>query len=334
MMKGVAVQAPGGVDMLQVVSDIPRPSIKGENEVLIKVMCTAVNRADTMQRMGMYPPPPGASDIIGLEASGVIESVGPAVKRWQPGDKVMALLAGGGYAEYAVVHEGSCMPIPEGFSFEEAAAIPEVFLTAFQAMTFQANFEKGKTLLVHAGASGIGTAACQLARFMGGRSITTSSASKVEACKKFADFAVSREPGKDGKLFASKIAEEVGPNCVDVIIDPVVTGGYLEENAEIMNLDGQIVVLAFLNGPTIKDFNCLPIFKKRGGIKFSTLRSQSEEYKASLVSRFSEVALPGFKDGRLKPVIDKVMPLEDIAKAHSLIEASTTIGKIILQVQQ
>jgi putative PIG3 family NAD(P)H quinone oxidoreductase len=330
-MRGVALKGFGGPEMLQYTTELLRPVLPNPNYVMIKVAATALNRADTMQRKGHYPAPPGESEILGLEAAGTICEIGPEVRRWKEGDRVMALVPGGGYAENVVVHESHVMPVPEGMSFVDAAAIPEVFLTAYQALRFQSNLQAGDTLLMHAGASGVGTAACQLARLFGAKSITTSSEGKVEECKKFADFAVSRTKDENGKIFASKVTAAIGANKVNVVIDPVFGGGYLEESTEVMALDGQVVVLAFMGGNTIKEFNATPLFRKRIGIKFSTLRSQNTEYKAKLIKAFSENALPAFSDGRLKPVIDTVFPVEDVVKAHEKLDASDSVGKIILR---
>ena len=340
LMRGITLNGAGGPDVLTVSSNLARPTMKTSTEVLIKVMATSVNRADTMQRKGMYPAPPGASELLGLEAAGIVESVAPGVSKWSVGDKVMALLGGGGYAQYVNVEEGHCLKMPEMYTFEQAAAIPEVFLTAWQAIRFQASLSKGQTLLTHAGASGVGTAASQLARLLGARAVTTSSEAKVEACKQFADVAVSRTPTEnaDGKKFhfAPKVIEAIGSNAVDVIIDPVFGGGYLEEDVEVLNTDGQIVVLAFMGGSKagVPDgLNCVPMFRKRVGIKFSTLRSQSNEYKAKLVESFAAEALAGFSDGRLTPVIDTTFDLfDEVVKAHERIDKSESIGKLVLKV--
>lgn len=340
MMRAVTLKAFGGVENL-VISQVAKPVIAAATDVLIRVKATAVNRADLMQRKGNYPPPPGASELMGLEAAGVVEALGDGVTTLKVGDPVMCLLSGGGYAEYVIASHGSVMPIPAGYSFTEAAAIPEVFLTAWQCLKFNADVQAGERVLIHAGASGVGIAASQLVeRVIGGVAITTSSESKVAACKAFATHSVSRDPHpQTGKVFADKVTAALGDTAgVQAIIDPVFGGQYLQEDGEVMAVDGVTVVLAFMGGNVIKEFNATPFFRKRATVRFSTLRSRSEAYKTQLVQSFRDNALPFFtaanaKGLKLEPVVSAVLPLEDVAKGHNLLEGNDTAGKVILKLE-
>lgn len=331
-MRAVLLPQFGAATVLKYATDVPIPQLQRKSrDLLIKVRAAGVNRGDIMQRKGHYPPPKGASEIMGMEAAGVVEDVGDASGKFKVGDRVMCLLAGGGYGEYLAVHEGSCMPIPEGMSFTDAAGIPEVFLTAFQSMRINGNVQAGDTVLVHAGASGVGTAACQLAKLFGATSVTTSSEGKVGECKKFADHAVSRTPDAETKKqFAPKVIEALGGAKVNLIIDPVFGGGYLEEDAEVMAVDGKVIVLAFMGGSKLKGFSAVPLFRKRTEIKFSTLRSQSSAYKKKLVDAFTEQALGAFASKDMAPVISKVLPIQQVAEAHQEVESNATVGKIVL----
>lgn len=331
---------------------VPKPALTSARDVLVRVKATAVNRADTMQRKGLYPPPPGASEILGLEAAGVVEEVGSEVQDWKAGDKVMCLLSGGGYADFVCVDMGSILPVPEGYSYVEAAALPEVFLTAWQALAMDRQPKAGDRVLIHAGASGVGTAAAQLVeRVLGGVAITTSSDDKVSACQQFASIAVSRTANPEtGKCFADKVNDALqrsadslppGPPGVQLIIDPVFGGTYLNEDAEVLGVDGRVVVLAFMGGSTIKDFTAAPLFfRKRAVIQFSTLRSRDISYKSALVANFRSRAWPYFSDlsrpasRRLAPVISAVLPFGDVAKAHTMVEANQTTGKVVLDLEK
>jgi NADPH:quinone reductase len=336
-MRAVTLKAFGGIENM-VVSHVAKPVVAAATDVLIRVKAAGINRGDLMQRKGNYPPPPGASEIMGLEAAGIVEALGDSVTSVKVGDSVMCLLSGGGYAEYVVASQGSVMPIPAGFTFTEAAAIPEVFLTAWQCLKFNADVQRGDRVLVHAGASGVGTAASQLVeRVIGGVAITTSSENKVEGCKAYATYAVSRTPNEEtGKVFADKVAAALGDaKGVQAIIDPVFGGQYLAEDGEAMAVDGVTVVLAFMGGNVIKEFNGTPFFRKRATVRFSTLRSRSEEYKSKLVKSFCEEALPYFSTPnanglKLESVINTVLALEDVTKGHALLEANDTSGKVIL----
>ncbi|KPI89833.1 hypothetical protein ABL78_1096 [Leptomonas seymouri] len=331
MMRAVTLKGFGGTDMLQ-ISRIPRAAIANPREILIKVSAAGINRADAMQRQGHYPPPKGGCEVLGLEVSGVIEQVGPDVKRFKEGDKVMALLGGGGYAEYAVAHEGSVMHIPQGYSFIEAASIPEAFLTAWQALKFHGNVRKGNHVLIHAGASGVGTAASQVVeKYFEAVAVTTSSDAKVEVCKSFASINLSRTPDESGLCFAPKIKNLLGEGSIDVVVDGVFGGSYISEDAAVLAEDGRIVVIAFMGGAKVH-LNCLPLLRQRAHIVFSKLRCQSNEYKENLVKLFEQEVVPLMNQRVIVPVANKTYPLEEVSQAHARLEDSTAWGKIVLTV--
>eukprot|EP00669_Euglena_mutabilis_P007102 TRINITY_DN2497_c0_g1_i1.p1 TRINITY_DN2497_c0_g1~~TRINITY_DN2497_c0_g1_i1.p1 ORF type:complete len:386 (+),score=105.15 TRINITY_DN2497_c0_g1_i1:60-1160(+) len=314
---------------------VPVPSLKARDDVLIRVRATAVNRADIMQRRGLYPPPPGASDILGLEAAGEVCAVGEGVTSLCIGDPVMALLTGGGYAEYCVADARCCIPIPAGIPWRDAAAIPEVFLTAYQCLFLHANLRKGQSVLIHAGASGVGLAAVQLCKAAGASHIiTTSSASKTQVCMAHgATVALSRErSGPHAPLFSADVLDVVGPKGVDIILDPVF-GSYMQENAEVLATDGVVVVIAMMGGATFSPpVDMRVLFRKRASLKFSTLRSTSPEYKADLVARFWAFAAPRFRTGELHPVVHAAVPWADVSAAHLMVEKDQSHGKVVLLV--
>jgi NADPH2:quinone reductase len=345
-MRAVVMSGFGPPSVMSVSRQVPLP-VPRPGDVLIKVAATAVNRADLMQRKGHYPPPAGASQVLGLEAAGrvVVGGGGFAV-----GDRVMALLSGGGYAEYAAVPAAHCMPVPAHLSLAEAAAVPEAFLTAYQVVTAHGGLGPSgdrrdvaaPRILVHAGASGVGIAASQIGRVFGATVVTTSSAGKVGGAARFAAHAVSRAPGADGVVFADKVEAAVGAAAVDLVLDPVFGGSYMQENGRVLAPDGRVVVLSFLGGPKLKDFSAAELFRKRGRLQFSTLRSQSDAYKARLVAGFAKDVLPAFlpEDAaaaaagpyRCRPVIDTTLALEDVAAAHELIARDGAIGKCVLTI--
>ncbi len=324
-MKAVIATQPGGPDVLQIVDrDDPVPMA---GEVLVRVRATAVNRADAMQRQGSYPPPPGSTDVLGLEAAGVIEAVGPDVVGWAVGDRVMALLAGGGYAELVAVPAGQLLAIPERFTWILAAAIPEVFLTAWQALGRQAPAEPGDWVLVHAGASGVGTAALQIARERGARTIaTTRSAAKAELIAEMCDHVVVPA----GADFADRVLAITEGHGADIIID-LVGASYWAENLRALAMNGRICLIGMVGGSRI-DIDLSALLAKRATIIASTLRARPVDEKAALVASFAEWGLPRFADGRLVPVIHDMLPLSRAGEAHRLLEADDPIGKIVLAV--
>ncbi|MEM8900378.1 MAG: NAD(P)H-quinone oxidoreductase [Bacteroidota bacterium] len=323
-MKAVTFSQPGSAEVLQ-IQDVPQPSIS-EQEILVQVAATALNRADIMQRQGMYPPPPGASDILGLEVAGTVVKCDPQAKRFKEGDEVMALLPGGGYAEYVNIDEGLAMPIPKGISLQEAAAIPEVFLTAFQALHWLGKMSKGDKVLIHAGGSGVGTAAIQLARLMKAEIFTTASAPKLAACEQLGAHHLIDYQSKSFEEVVAKATEGKG---VDIILD-FIAAPYLLPNLNSLGMDGRLILLALMGGIKVDSFNMLPILRKRIQLIGTTLRARSLTYKRELVADFSEKILPAFEEGSLKTVIDSYFPLEKVQEAHTYMEGNKNTGKIIL----
>jgi len=325
-MKAIQVIKPGKKSKLEIKqTPIPEPSDK---EILVKIEAAALNRADLHQRAGNYPPPEGASDILGLEMAGVIETKGPDVVKWQKGDCVMGLLPGGGYAEYCTIHEDLAMPIPENLSFEESAAIPETFLTAYQAVAWLGEFQQNETILIHAGGSGVGTSAIQLARQLFNATIATTAGKeqKLEACRELgADYAYNYKT----QDFAKEISNDLGRNPVDLIID-FVGAPYWEKNINVLSRDGRLIYLSFLGGHRIKEMSLVPILKKRLSIKGSTLRNRTEKYKIRLTDDFASNVLPLFEPEKIKPVIDSVFDWEDTEEAHQYMADNKNTGKIVL----
>jgi NADPH:quinone reductase len=312
---------------------VPRPTLAGPRNVFIKVSAAGVNRADAAQRRGHYPPPKGGCEVMGLEVSGVVEQVGPEVKNFKEGDKVMGLLPGGGYAEYAVAHEGSVMHIPQGYSFIEAAAIPEAFLTAWQALKFHGDVRKGQHVLIHAGASGVGTAASQVVeKYFEATAVTTSSEGKIDVCKSFASINLSRTADETGMCFAPKIKNLLGQGAIDVVLDSVFGGSYISEDASVLAEDGRIVVLSFMGGAKVH-LNCLPLLRQRAHIIFSKLRCQTLEYKENLVRTFEQEVVPLINQRVIVPVANKTYPLEEVAQAHARMEDGKAWGKIVLTLE-
>lgn len=305
----------------------PKPQ-PDNNELLVKIEATALNRADLMQKAGKYPPPEGASPILGLEMAGIVEKCGDEVSRYKEGDRICGLLPGGGYAEYCTIHQDLAMPVPEDFFFEEAAAIPEVFLTAFQAVNWLGELKEGETILIHAGASGVGTAAIQLAKQLKKARIvvTSSTVEKLDLCRSLgADLGINYKE----QNFADVIENKLGKYSVDVIID-FVGSPYWEKNMSVLAMDSRLVYLSMLGGSTVEKVNLVPILRKRLTIKGSTLRNRSEAYKIKLTNDFIENCLSLFEIGKLKPVIDSVFDWLDVEKAHKKMQDNKNAGKIIL----
>nr|DBA25715.1 TPA: hypothetical protein GDO54_010073 [Pyxicephalus adspersus] len=323
--------APGGPDNLY-IKEVDRPVPK-EGEVLVQVHASALNRADLLQTRGYYPPPPGASQIIGLEAAGKVVALGPGADgRWKIGDRVMALLTGGGNAQFVAVPATQLMPIPPGMTDTDAAAIPEVWLTSYQLLHFVGKVRKGETVLIHAGASGVGTAAIQLCRLAGVLPmVTAGSAEKLEFTKKLG--AASGFNYKD-EDFGTKCLEATKNVGADVILD-CVGATHWQKNLQCLNTDGRWVVYGLMGSGEIHgDFLTL-LLRKRGSLLASTLRSRSHEYKEELVKAFTEQVLPYFSPGgsiQLRPIVDSVFPFDQIADAHRRMEANKNMGKIVLQI--
>lgn len=309
------------------VGEVPDPN-PDSHEILVKIEATALNRADLLQKAGKYPVPEGASPILGLEMSGIVEELGSEVTEFKEGDRVFGLLSGGGYAEYCTIHENMAMTIPDELSFEEAAGIPEVFLTAFQAMDWLGELSKEETILIHAGASGVGTSAIQLARCLyDARIITTAGTDeKNELCKSLgSNLSINYKE----ESFSDVIESEFGEDCVDLIID-FVGSPYWEMNIKILGLDGRLVYLAMLGGVKVDQMNLVPVLRKRLTIKGSTLRNRTDEYKMKLTKEFRQKTFKFFKDGTIKPIIDSVFDWTDVEEAHSRMKNNLNAGKIIL----
>jgi NADPH2:quinone reductase len=323
-MTVIAIREPGGP---QVLAPEPRPVPKpGAGEILIKIAAAGVNRPDVMQRMGLYPPPPGASDIPGLEIAGEVVARGPGVTRWKDGDQVMALVVGGGYAEYCVAHESHALPVPSGLSLVEAAASPETFFTVWYNMFERGRLAAGETALIHGGSSGIGTTAIQLAKAFGARVIVTAgSPAKCEACLKLgADVAVNYKT--DDFVAATKKA--TGDRGADVVLD-IIGGDYIDRNYDAAAVEGRIVQIAFQASPRASvDFRRLMF--KRLTHTGSTLRARAVADKGAIAQAVEAKVLPLLVSGQIKPVIDSTFKLADAAAAHARMEASAHIGKIVL----
>lgn len=324
-MRAVVAAGAGGAEVLELVErDDPVP---GTGEVLLRVRATAVNRADIMQRQGTYPPPPGASDVLGLEAAGLVEALGPEVSGWSVGDRAMALLSGGGYAELVCVPVGQLMPIPDNLNWILAAAIPEVFLTAWQALGRQAPVAAGDWVLVHAGASGVGTAALQIARERGARTIaTTRSPTKAEAIADMCDHVVVPA----GNDFADRVTALTDGHGADVIVD-LVGAAYWTENLRALAINGRLCLIGMVGG-TRTEADLGALFARRATVIASTLRARPVDEKAALVASFAQWGLPRLADGRLVPVVHDMFPLSRVADAHRLLEAADPVGKVVMAV--
>lgn len=322
-MKAIAIKAPGDASVLEMVErPLPCP---GVGEVLIKVMAAGVNRPDLMQRRGLYPPPPGASDIPGLEIAGKIVAVGESVEDRAPGDAVCALVTGGGYAEYCLAATPLCLTVPQRLSFVEAAALPEALFTVWSNMFDRGGLQPGETLLVHGGTSGIGTTAIMLARFHGIRVLATASGpEKCEACSALGAEAIDYQR----ENFRDRVMSLTDGKGVDVILD-IIGGPYLTRHLEILAPEGRLVIIAVQGGPKA-EINLLPIMLKRLKVMGSTLRPRSLAEKAHLASTIRERIWPWVSSGKLRPVIDSTFGLEEAAKAHQRMESSQHIGKIVL----
>lgn len=327
-MKAVIFSSPGSAENLQIgewETPIPKP-----HEILVKVAATALNRADILQREGKYPPPKGASSVLGLEMSGEVIEAGEEVTKWKIGDKVFGLLPGGGYAEYAVIHENMAMPVPENLNLIEAAAIPEVFLTAYQALQWLAHLQPGERILIHAGASGVGTAAIQLAKQMQTSQImVTVSAQKRSTCLTLgADHAIDYHT----EDFQETVSKSTSGQGVDVILD-FIAAPYFEKNINSLTIDGRLILLATLGGGKIGNFDLRKLLQKRLQVVASTLRSRSLDYQIRLTQDFAQFALPRFQKNQLKPVIDRVFEWSDVQAAHRYMESNQNTGKIVLALQ-
>ncbi|MBP6999970.1 NAD(P)H-quinone oxidoreductase [Amaricoccus sp.] len=325
-MRVVEISAPGGPEVLRPARrPVPVP---GAGEILIRVRAAGVNRPDALQRAGAYAPPPGASDLPGLEAAGEVAAVGPGGGRWRVGDAVCALLPGGGYAEYVVTPADHALPVPAGLSMEEAAALCETFFTVWHNVFERGRLRGGETFLVHGGSSGIGTTAIQLAAARGARVFAT--AGSPEKCAACAALGAERAIDYRREDFVAVVAEATGGRGVDLILD-MVGGDYLARDVRALALEGRLVMIAFLGGPKA-ELNFAQVMTKRLTLTGSTLRPQSVEAKARIAAALEAEVWPLLASGRLAPVMDRVFPLDEAAAAHARLESSTHIGKIVLAV--
>ena len=322
MMRAIAVTEPGGPEVM-VVGEQPVPQVNG-GELLVKVAAAGVNRADCMQRRGDYPPPPGASKILGLEVSGTVAALGEGVSGWQVGDPVCALLAGGGYAEYCAVPAPQCLPAPVGVDLVDAAALPEVALTVWTNVFERGGLMPGETLLVHGGSSGIGTMAIQLASALGATVfVTAGSIEKCDACEALGAAHAFNYREVD---FVEAVRSVAGG--VDVVLD-MVGGPYLDSNLNLLNLDGRLVIIALMGGAQA-EINLATLMRRRLIVTGTTLRARTIEQKGAVVDAVRARVWPLVESGRVRPVIHRRWLWSEAADAHRVMEASTHIGKLLL----
>jgi len=326
-MIAIEIRAPGGPDVLVPV-ERPRPS-PSAGEVLIKVAAAGVNRPDVFQRRGRYPPPPGASDIPGLEVSGIVESPGAGVENFHAGDAVCALVAGGGYAEYCVAPAPQCLPAPRGLDLVTAAGIPETFFTVWTNVFERGRLSASESLLVHGGSSGIGTTAIQLARARGSRVFATAgSPDKCAACERLG---AERAIDYRREDFVAVIRELTGGRGVDVVLD-MVGGDYFARNIEALAVEGRLVEIATLQGVTA-ELNIQTIMQRRLTITGSTLRARPVAEKGAIARAVHEHVWPLIESGAVRPIVHATFPLRDAAEAHRVMESSAHIGKLLLTIE-
>lgn len=325
-MIAIEITEPGGPEKLVPTRrHVPQPA---SGEILIKVAAAGVNRPDCLQRQGSYPPPPGASDLPGLEVAGHIVALGESVNSWSIGDEVCALLTGGGYAEYCTAPALQCLPVPTGLTLQQAAALPETLFTVWSNVFERAHLQPGESLLVHGGASGIGTTAIQLAKALGSRVFATVGGSeKIQPCL---DLGADRVINYREEDFVQVIKEITQGQGVDVILD-MVGGDYVQRNLSALAVEGRLVFIAFLRG-TRMELNLAPVMMKRLTITGSTLRARPVAHKAPIARALREVVWPLLGSGAIHPMIDRIFPLTEAAAAHALMESNQHVGKILLQV--
>ena len=323
-MRVVEVTEPGGADVLEIgTRQIPDPK---DHEVLIKVASAGLNRADVMQRNGNYPPPPGASDILGLEVSGTVAKVGSEVSDHSVGDEVCALLAGGGYTEYCVAPASSCLPVPTGMSLIDAGALPETFFTVWANLFMRGKLKAGERCLIHGGTSGIGSTAIQLAKEFGAEVFVT--AGSDEKCAACIDFGATGAINYRTKDFVDEIKTQTNGKGVNLILD-IISGEYVAKNIKCLTDEGRLVIIATQGGFRAQ-INVLPIMTKRLTVTGSTLRPRTVEQKAEIADELRTHAWPLLNEGKIKPIIDSIFPMDEVRTAHQRIESGSHIGKILL----
>ncbi|MDO5603549.1 MAG: NAD(P)H-quinone oxidoreductase [Paracoccus sp. (in: a-proteobacteria)] len=321
-MRAIEISAPGVPEMLvETTRPVPMP---GHEQIVIRLAWAGINRPDVAQRQGTYAPPPGASDLPGLEGAGEVVAIGSGVSRWQPGDRVCALLPGGGYAEYALCHQDHALPVPEGMTLREAAALPETAFTVWSNVVMRGGLQAGERFLVHGGSSGIGTMAIQIAKALGARVwATAGSPDKCAACAALGATAINY---RDEDFVA--ILREAGG--ADLILD-MVGGEYIERNLKALDMDGRLVMIAFLQGPKAT-INFAHIMTRRLTLTGSTLRPQSDAAKAAIADELRAQVWPLIAAGKVRVLIDSEFPLDQAAEAHRRMESSDHIGKIVLKI--
>ena len=325
-MRAVVLRSHGGPDVLQ-FEDVASPVV-GEQDILVTVAATALNRADLLQRMGFYPNPfPSGPEIPGLEFAGTVAAIGEKVTAWSVGDRVMGITSGGAYAEQLSIHERQAMAVPSGLSLQDAAGIPEVFITAWDALVVQGGLTSGRWAMVHAGASGVGTGAIQICKAIGARIVVTCSGGKVEACRALGADVVVDYGTQD---FVAEVATATGGTGVDVILD-VIGGDYVERNIASLAVKGHIIQVGVMAGKPVP-LNIGLLLGKRASITGTVLRARPLEEKIAISQRFASEMLPLFSTGQLKPVIDSVYAFADIASAHEYMATNGNVGKIVITV--
>jgi putative PIG3 family NAD(P)H quinone oxidoreductase len=325
-LKAITIEAPGDESVMR-LGEVPDPELK-PGTVRIRVAASAVNRADLLQRQGMYPPPPGESPILGLECAGEVVEVAPDVSDWSAGDRAMALLGGGGYAEQVVVAAGSALRIPDNLSYEQAAAVPEVFLTVFLNVFQLAALADGGSALVHGGGSGIGTATIQLVKAVGGTVLVT--AGSDAKCRRCVELGADRAINYNDADFAQVVAEHTDGRGVDVVLDSI-GGPYLDANLRSLALGGRLVVIGLMGGAN-SEISLGQLLMRRLQIIGSTLRARPLDEKAQIVAGFARRFGTDLAEGRIAPVVDRVLPLAEASEAHRILKRSEHFGKVVLSV--
>jgi putative PIG3 family NAD(P)H quinone oxidoreductase len=326
-MRAITFDRPGDEDVLT-ISDQPDPSPE-ENEILIDVYAAGVNHADLLQRRGLYPSPPGISDVLGLECAGIVADTGPAVESFRRGDRVMALLPGGGYAERVSVHEGSVLPIPESMSFHDAAALPETHLTAFLNLFLIGGIDAGDRALVHGGSGGVGTSAIRLCNELGVTIYVT--AGSDDRCRRCEELGAGAAINYRSEDFVARVRELTAGSGVEMVLDPI-GAPYLEQNLSILSPEGRLVLIGLMGGRKV-EVDLSALLMRKASIIGSTLRSRSAEEKAIIVEAFMEELGEALAARRIDPVVHDVIPLEQASRAHRLMAKGEHFGKIVLEVR-